>query len=238
MSLRTRIVLVASAAVALTVLAVAITNYATTRSELRGQVDDGLRARVEPLARFGLVDDVDGDGVPRPRFGLEPHDLRRLADVPFGGAPGALQLVTPDGTTQQPGPDGAKLPVDGRAREIARSGQGNAFSEGHVGDIHVRVLTVGAGARGALQVARPLTEVDHVLHRQLVVLAIVGGLGILGAGGVGWLVARTALAPVSRFTRRTEALTADPDITQRLDVTGRDEIARLAQSFNTTLDAL
>jgi two-component system sensor histidine kinase MprB len=89
-----------------------------------------------------------------------------------------------------------------------------------------------------LQVARPLTEVDHVLHRQLVVLALVGGLGILGAGGIGWLVARTALAPVSRFTRRTEALTADPDITQRLDVTGRDEIARLAQSFNTTLDAL
>ncbi|MGZ4201978.1 MAG: sensor histidine kinase, partial [Thermoleophilaceae bacterium] len=54
----------------------------------------------------------------------------------------------------------------------------------------------------------------------------------------GQLVARTALAPVSRFTRRTEALTADPDLSARLEVKGDDELARLAQSFNATLDAL
>jgi two-component system, OmpR family, sensor histidine kinase MprB len=51
-------------------------------------------------------------------------------------------------------------------------------------------------------------------------------------------VARAALAPVARFTRRTEALTADPDLSHRLDVEGRDELARLARSFNATLDAL
>src|SRR5438270_811834 len=55
---------------------------------------------------------------------------------------------------------------------------------------------------------------------------------------LGMLVARAALAPVSRFTRRTEALTADPDPSHRLEVQGRDELARLARSFNATLDAL
>ncbi|HEX8714539.1 MAG TPA: HAMP domain-containing sensor histidine kinase, partial [Solirubrobacteraceae bacterium] len=58
---------------------------------------------------------------------------------------------------------------------------------------------------------------------------------------LGALVARTALAPIVRFTRRTEALageTGAPHLSERLDVAGRDELARLATSFNKTLDAL
>jgi two-component system sensor histidine kinase MprB len=40
------------------------------------------------------------------------------------------------------------------------------------------------------------------------------------------------------LTRRTESISHDPDPSQRLEVRGRDELARLALSFNTTLDAL
>ena len=58
------------------------------------------------------------------------------------------------------------------------------------------------------------------------------------AAVLGGVVARAALAPVSRFTRRTEALTANPDLSQRLEIEGQDELARLARSFNATLDAL
>ena len=69
---------------------------------------------------------------------------------------------------------------------------------------------------------------------------------IIAAGGIalaallGILVARTALAPIARFTRQTEAIAANPDRldTDRLDVHGGDELARLAQTFNRTLDAL
>ena len=41
-----------------------------------------------------------------------------------------------------------------------------------------------------------------------------------------------------RFTSTTEALTGDPDLSHRLEETGRDELTRLARSFNRTLDAL
>ena len=41
-----------------------------------------------------------------------------------------------------------------------------------------------------------------------------------------------------RFTRRTESLTGELNLSERLDVGGRDELARLARSFNTTLEAL
>jgi two-component system, OmpR family, sensor histidine kinase MprB len=54
------------------------------------------------------------------------------------------------------------------------------------------------------------------------------------------LVARTAVAPIRRFTRQTEAIAAQPEMIerQRLEVSGSDELARLALTFNTTLDAL
>jgi two-component system sensor histidine kinase MprB len=51
-------------------------------------------------------------------------------------------------------------------------------------------------------------------------------------------VARTALAPIALFTRRTETLSGSLDLSQRLDVSGRDELGRLAESFNATLEAL
>ncbi len=234
MTLRTRIALLASAAVALSVLAVAGGNYLTTRSELRGQVDDALRARAATML-YGRPEG-HGGGLRGPLRDLGLRSPR----VPFGGAGGVVQLLSADGArvgSPLPGDDAA-IPVDADMRRVAAAGSGTALSDAHADGVHLRVLTVGVPGRGALQVARPLTEVDHVLERQIVVLALLGGIGILGAGGLGFAVARTALAPISRFTRRTEAVTHDPDPSHRLEVVGRDEITRLASSFNAMLDAL
>ena len=103
---------------------------------------------------------------------------------------------------------------------------------------HLRVLTLGTGARGAVTVALPLTQVDGELHHILLILVLVGVAGIALAVLLGALVARTALTPIARFARRTEQLTGDPDLSRRLEVSGRDELARLAASFNATLEEL
>ncbi len=50
--------------------------------------------------------------------------------------------------------------------------------------------------------------------------------------------ARAALAPIARFTQRTETLAGNLDPSRRLPAGGRDELGRLAGSFNATLDAL
>jgi two-component system sensor histidine kinase MprB len=83
------------------------------------------------------------------------------------------------------------------------------------------------------------------LSRLLELLVIVGVAGIALALALGALVARVALAPVRSFTARTETLTARGALRgaslvpfERLDVQGRDELGRLADSFNRTLDAL
>jgi two-component system sensor histidine kinase MprB len=131
-----------------------------------------------------------------------------------------------------------RIPVDARARATAKSGQGQYFTDAHVGSTDLRVLVTGEGKDGAFEVALPLTGVDKTLHSQLLLLLIIGAGGIVLAAALGILVARTALTPIARFTRRTEAVAAGADPAQRLEVTGHDELARLAGTFNRTLDAL
>jgi len=66
----------------------------------------------------------------------------------------------------------------------------------------------------------------------------VGAAGVALGGALAAVVARTALSPIDRFTRRTEEIAGDPDPSHRIDVTSKDELGRLAGSFNTTLDSL
>jgi two-component system, OmpR family, sensor histidine kinase MprB len=244
MSLRARMGLVAGAAVALTVIAVTSIVYAGTRSELRGQIDRALESRVHGFMRPLLPPLLPGApagpvGRDFPRvlrfggrgFGTEPAP-------PFGGPVEALQLVSPSGTVLSERVASSRIPLDSRARNVAARGSGQFFEDRYVHGVHIRVFTTGLGALGAVQVARPLTEVDHALRRQVVLTLVVGAAGIVLAALLGLAIARTALAPITRFTRRTEFVTRNPDLSQRLDVEGRDELARLAQSFNATLDTL
>ena len=92
-----------------------------------------------------------------------------------------------------------------------------------VGGTHIRVMATGIGWRGALLVALPLKDVDNALHSQLLLLALIAAGGILLAAVLGLLVARTALAPIGRFTRETEAIADNPDRIEsdRLERRGR-----------------
>jgi two-component system sensor histidine kinase MprB len=189
---------------------------------------------------------------------------RHVQPARFGGASGYVQFVSHGGTIVVPGGQGStpKIEPDAREKAIAASGRGEQLSDRTVKGTHLRVLTVGvtaparatgsaarAGAsgaspaqsgtiRGAVMTALPLTEVDRELSHILLILAIVGVCGIALAALLGALVARTALAPIVRFTTRTESLAGGINLSRRLDVGGRDELSRLARSFNTTLAAL
>jgi two-component system sensor histidine kinase MprB len=131
-----------------------------------------------------------------------------------------------------------RLPVNDGAVAIAKGSQGTSWSDTHVGGVHMRVLTVSAGPGIALEVARPLTEVDKSLRRIGLFLFLIAGAGVAGAAALGLFVSRTALAPVKRLTDTTERVTATGDLSQRIEVEGRDELSRLATSFNGMLAAL
>jgi two-component system, OmpR family, sensor histidine kinase MprB len=243
MTLRTRIACAAGLAVALAVIAAAVAVYLGVRSELRGEVDDSLRARAEAILDRAAPGAPDPGG--RPGDFRPPGDARGPRGLPpegpppaFGGPEGYLQIVLPGGRVLRRPSATEQLPVQERARQIARAGGGEYLADLTVDGVHVRVLTSALPRGGALQVARPLDEVDRQLDHIALVLVLVGAAGIALGAGLGALVARTALAPVGSFTSRSEELAADPDPSQRMEVNGRDELARLARSFNTTLDAL
>lgn len=242
MSLRLRIAAVAGGAVAVTVLIAAGAIWFAVRAQLRGEVDDALRARAATLVATADAD-RDGDHVCA-AGGEEEHETLPGGDagedVRFGGAGGYVQVVCADGVVVRERGARVALPVTATARAVA-SGEAagdDRFADLAVDGTELRVLTTALPGGGAVQVARPLSEIDRQLDRIIVVLALIAGAGVMLGAGLGALVARAALAPVGRFTRRTEALAHDPDVSERIEVRGRDELARLARSFNATLDAL
>jgi len=221
MSFRARLALVAAAAVALAIVAASFAVYFVVKQQLRAPIDDSLRHSAVELQH------TPPDDIPRGLFHLTAQ---------LGGAPGYPQVVKPDGqaVTIAPGP---MLPVDGRDVEVARGEMGTFLRDAHISNTHVRMITFPIGGV-AVQVVRPLTEVDHSLSQIETWLILIAGGGIAIAAGLGLLVARAALAPVRRLTETAETVTETGDLSQRIDVTGRDELARLAASFNAMLGAL
>ena len=251
MSLRARMALFAGAAVAIAVIAVVVAGYGGTRSELRGQVDQSLQSLAKrPLENIGLG--PGGGPPPSGVFQFGPHvpsgnvdhdpdeglGFDHLPPQAFGGASGTFTLFKRGGGTYVPKGQSYEIPETSAIRALADRGRGQFYTEMRVRGTHIRVLVTGIGAKGALAVALPLTTVDNALSNQLVLLLVIGGAGILLAVMFGLLVARTALAPITRFTSQTESIALNPERIEheRLEVTGSDELARLARTFNQTLD--
>jgi two-component system sensor histidine kinase MprB len=247
LSLRVRIAAVASLSVALAVLAAAVGLYVAVSSDLNGEIDSQLRDRSRVLTGAGAPPrDLSfgrppGGGYP---FGAQGRTAQRLPGkvqpAPFGGASGFVQVISSSGRVFVPGGQGGtpQIAVSASDLRLASAGHGTALSDRTVRGTKLRVLTVALGGGAAVLIARPLTEVGHELSHLLLILVLIGAAGIVLAALLGMLVARTALAPIGRFTSRTESLTGSLDLSSRLEVGARDELGRLAESFNGTLDAL
>ncbi|WP_320671158.1 HAMP domain-containing sensor histidine kinase [Patulibacter defluvii] len=177
------------------------------------------------------------------RVGGEPGkpitQLRiRVPRDELGGASGVAQVVTPTGDVVVSTMAAPMLPVDGAARAVARGDDELLLRDETVRGRHVRVLTVRDGFGGALQVARPLTEVDDALARlRWILLAVCLG-GLVVGGGLGLGVSRATVRPVARLTDAAEQVTETGDLGHRIDQPGEDELGRLARSFNRMLGAL
>jgi two-component system sensor histidine kinase MprB len=225
---RARIAVAAAAAVAMTVVVASVVLFFVVRSQLRAPIDDSLQARVQDIVshRVVLVQGANG----KTYLGGVRSE--------FGDVSAYVQGVKWNGDPIPPFLQNVQLPISEDAIAIAKSSQGTSWSDTHVGGVHMRVLTVPWAPGYALEVARPLTEVDKSLRRIGLFLFLIAGAGVAGAAALGLVVSRTALAPVRRLTDTAERVTATGDLSQRIDVEGRDELSRLAASFNSMLAAL
>jgi two-component system sensor histidine kinase MprB len=228
-TLRARLALLVAAAVAAAVAVAAVAAFVITRAELRRQLDRSLLQFAEQPARAPFLRDL--------------QRLRQLGQIP--SLPESLrgafdvQVVFADGSTFQPLAGGSSIPVSGRALAAARGGSGPVLEDATVGGAHSRVVTVPIRDEvgGAVQVARPLTEVDRTLSRLGALLWVVAVAGVVASAFLGLAVARAGLAPVDRLTATAEHVAQTQDL-RPIEVRGRDEVARLARSINAMLAAL
>jgi two-component system sensor histidine kinase MprB len=222
MSLRARLALVAASAVALAIVTASFVVYFIVKDQLRNPIDDSLRQSADHIQHS------------------PPEEAARLIfnlQSDLGGAPGYPQGITFAGRRVLPAGARVPLPIDDADRAVAQGRSRTFLRDAHVRGTHVRMITFPI-AGGAVQIVRPLTEVDHTLGRIENFLILIGGGGIAIAAAMGLAVSRAALIPVRRLTAATENVTETGDLSQRIEASGRDELTRLAASFNAMLGAL
>jgi two-component system sensor histidine kinase MprB len=232
MSFRARLALVAAAAVALAILTASFVIYFVVRGQLLATIDDSLQTTAAQLRTTPVHDFA--------HFGTPAGELGGATVLPQGVDAEGKVYLPPD--YPSPGFDSTprasvKLPVSDEVIAVARGERGRFFSDAHVRGTHFRVLTMPVHG-GALRVARSLTEVDGSLGHIKNLLILIAGGGIAIAAALGLAVSRAALAPVRRLTTATENVTKTGDLSDRIEVGGRDELSRLAASFNAMLGTL
>jgi two-component system, OmpR family, sensor histidine kinase MprB len=214
---RTRLVLAATVAVVVAVLAASSASFLAARNTLLETADNSLTTAAQKIiagqefdtttATLGQVIDtsgavVAGGGLP------VTGDVRYVA---VGLAPTFFTTVNVDGNQMRELVEHlpAGTPVDGEP------------------------LVQG----GALQIAT-LFNANSELTKLALLLGAVALAGVALAVVLGLLVARTALVPLNSLTDTVEDVAQTTDVSQRLSPGGPDELGRLRRAFNRLLGAL
>ncbi|HWE54289.1 MAG TPA: HAMP domain-containing sensor histidine kinase [Acidimicrobiales bacterium] len=211
-------------AVGLTVALGAVVSFFVVRNQLYSQLDNSLKAEL-PTGPINL----QSEGAQLAHSGSGFVQLILSNGTPFDnslheefGSP----YLTPTPT---------QVAVATSTSSVYR------FDTVRYNDSTYRVITqtgTYADEPVAIQIGRSLTEVDHTLSTMGLILWLVGlgGLGV--AIGLGYLLGREALKPVTRLTDAAEYVAATQDLSSTIEVDSNDELGRLAGSFNSMLVAL
>jgi signal transduction histidine kinase len=84
---------------------------------------------------------------------------------------------------------------------------------------------------GVVQVALPIAERERLVQSQVKTLLMLFPLALLIAGLGGLILTNHGLQPVRKVTQAAAQISAE-DLSRRLEVTGKDEFAHLALTFN------
>ncbi|CAN5417353.1 HAMP domain-containing sensor histidine kinase [soil metagenome] len=218
-SLASRVTLLTTIAVGLSVAFLAAGVYVTARMQLQSQLDDALLERAYGTAQIEAIGQA---GVATPVV-VSASDIR---------------LAILEGTQLKTYGKGPALPVGKPEFDVVKGVTSRSIRTVTIGDDEYRMVAVPTITEGrVLVVAQSLAQQEKLLARLGGVSLLFGLLGVLGAGIAGWAVARNGLRPVRRLTTSVEKIAITEDLTP-LPIEGDDEIARLATAFNQMLTAL
>lgn len=257
--IRSRLAMLVAAAVAFGVAAVSVTCWFIVQGKLYEQVDADLRQMAQPQRTGDVVqflqtcpqtvdstqsDTTDPSGFDGIRTQTTYLQLLKSSGK-FCVSSGSAGVVKVTGADKDVIKDASNLTsLPSTLKGVSRNGvdsKGNA----------VRVLTTPLLVRQgptlpqlypdtALVVAVPLKSTQNTLNELALVLLLVSGIGVIGAGAAGLAVARAGLRPVDKLTEAVEHVARTEDLAIRIpvDEDSDDEVARLSRSFNSMTTSL
>ncbi|HJW47790.1 MAG TPA: HAMP domain-containing sensor histidine kinase [Candidatus Limnocylindria bacterium] len=231
MSFRLRVALLTAAAVAVAAIAAGAVMYVLVQQQLDTAFNDTLKTSAQ-TARL--------QGGPRPdvRFGHGGGTVR--VEYLSGRADIFAQIVDSGGAIVGSDPQAGESPelVTREVLAVANGQRADAFADVTTAGGHFRVYAVPFTPGRALELARPLAEIDTALANLRLALIGLGVGAALLAALMGAVISRVVLAPVRRLSATVNEVTRTRDLSRRVAMTGHDEMARLAASFDGMLTAL
>ncbi|MGC9543728.1 HAMP domain-containing sensor histidine kinase [Streptomyces sp. UG1] len=239
--IRSRLALLVAAAVAFAVAAVSVTCWFIVQGKLYEQLDKDL-SRAAGKPQYTDVVDAVRDCTQTPQPTTSPFYRNNYLQVVvasgkycvIGGSAGAVKVTQAD----------KDLVESGDINEV-RTRNGTTTDGAAVRVMTVRLsLGIAEGdnppGNSALMIATPLKNTQSTLNELALILLLVSGIGVIGAGAAGLAVARTGLRPVDKLTEAVEHVARTEDLTVRIPVEdeSEDEVARLSRSFNSMTSAL
>ncbi|MEU1192123.1 HAMP domain-containing sensor histidine kinase [Streptomyces sp. NPDC005859] len=240
--IRARLSMLVAAAVAFAVAAVSVTCWFIVQGKLYDQVDQELQ---KSLNMPRLQDQATA--------AVNNCTTKTSQDLGNGPRNTYYQVVTEDGKSCVMPYSVGTVEVTQADKNLIKQGNGSrgVFRNGTdaEGD-DVRVLTLPgftvsdsssqSTSNAALLIALPLKNTQSTLNDLALLLLLVSGIGVVGAGAAGLAVARAGLRPVDKLTEAVEHVARTEDLSIRIPVEddSDDEVARLSRSFNSMTASL
>lgn len=230
-SFRTRLGTLVAVAVGLTVALASMASYFVVRHQLLSSTDSSLQTDIAGAKAFSP------DGT------INPDAIGRILRS-FSGA--FVQVIDSRGNviySSQQAPQGSAMRPTSREAAVTGQTSGTLIDTNTRYGSPYRVITEPVQSPTvneslALQIARPVADIFHTLSvlRLILWLVSLGGvaLGVL----LGYFIGRDTLKPVARLTAAAEHVAGTQDLSATIEVDSRDELGRLAHSFNAMLTAL
>lgn len=241
--IRSRLAMLVAAAVAFAVAAVSVTCWFIVQGKLYGELNNDLQSSFHGMSADEFTQ-------------LTKSCLQEPSSNEFGGGRlrGYAQIISAEGKVCLLPGSMAQVKVTGQDKAVAKNPEvgSETFRNGSDSDGNaVRVMTTavlikegpvtqGVVANYAFVVAVPLEGTQSTLNELALILLLVSGIGVIGAGAAGLAVARAGLRPVDKLTEAVEHVARTEDLSIRIPVEedSEDEVARLSRSFNSMTSSL
>jgi two-component system sensor histidine kinase MprB len=155
--------------------------------------------------------------------------------------PMTAQRIGPDGTITHVGGRPVTLPTTPDELALAAHGRpgDHVYQDATASPDDYRVVTVAqSSGRGALQLGIDVDETRVVLSSLAMRIALISALVLVVAAAAGWFIARRITRRLVRLTGLAEQVSSSGRLDVEVPVDGRDEVGRLATSFDAMLSRL